>query len=242
MMTFSWPERLRSSWTLAALIFASLALHSVPFFFIQAATPKLGTPPRTAPAILYISPYDPDGTFSSENIALLHWIETNDPALVARAANVEPPGLFDIEYRPSFATVRTPPLGVPSEPSTVQFPAARDPLALIMSATPRSATPEPRVEPRATVVHFPSTLAARLPEGVKFSPRGKIKKAIEPTRFLVGVSPEGEARFIFRQEPRGDTGLDAEAEDFIASVKFTPGANEAEWGIVTIDWGDEINQ
>jgi hypothetical protein len=236
---FTWPRRQRSSWALAGFIFLSLMLHSAPFFLFQTAAPHLTPPPRTAHPVQLLTALAPDGKPSPENDELLRWVAANDPAIVSRVPSVEPPALLEVRYSPSFATPRTPPLGVPAEPTTVQFPPARDPLALILGAEPRAAIPPVEITRQETSVSFSATLAARAPAGIRFSPVAKSAKPIEPARVLVGVTPGGEVRFTFIQQTSGEPALDREAIEFLTALRFA-NARAIEWGHATIHWGDEI--
>src|SRR5258708_20070853 len=117
-LIFDWPDREPSSWSLAAMIFVSAILHSSAFFLFQTRDPSFKPPPRSAPSMQLLTPLAPDGSRSAENEALLQWIATQDPALVANIPSVEPKGLLDVPYRPSFQTARTHPLALPPNPTT----------------------------------------------------------------------------------------------------------------------------
>ena len=236
-LTFAW-RRQRSSWLLAGFIVVALFLHSAAFFLFQTIPPSRIATPRTAPAVQLLTPFAPDGSPSPENVAALRWIATADPAIVARVPDVLPDGLLNVPYRPSYLTPRTAPLGVPPEPASIQFPPARDPLSLIL-ATP-TAPAAISVAPQATRITFSTTLAARAPRAAKFSPTQRSNKPIENTRLLLGVSAQGEVRFSFQQQTSGFPALDAEADDFIRTLKFTASTTDAiAWGSVTFEWGDD---
>jgi len=245
--TFVWPGRQRSSWALVGCILLSLTLHSAPFFLFQAAPPRLTPPPRAAHPVQLLTPYAPDGTRSEENEEVLRWVAANDPAIVARIPTVEPKGLLDIPFEPSFATPRTAPLDVPPEPATVKFPPARDSLALIRSGAPREAEPVKAIAPQPTKLSFSPSLAKRVPGEIVFSPKAKSDSPVEPLRVMIGVTPAGEARFAFVQrwdqstltQPSGEQPLEHEALDFLSTVRFAPG-DSLTWGTVTINWGNEI--
>ena len=236
-LTFSW-RRQRSSWLLAGFIFAALLFHSATFFLFQTIVPPRIATPRTAPPVQLLTPFAPDGSPSPENEAVLNWIATADPAIVARVPDVQPSGLLNIPYRPSYLTPRTAPLGVPPEPASIQFPPARDPLSLIIAAPQPPAAPS--VIAQNTLVTFSASLATRAPASTKFIPTQRSNKPIENTRLLLGVSDKGEVRFSFLQQASGFPSLDAEADNFLRTLKF-PASSDAPitWGIVTFDWGDD---
>jgi hypothetical protein len=243
--TFEWPARERSSWLLAGLIFAMLLLHSAAFFLFQAAAPAINPPPRTAPAVQLLTPYTPNGQLSSENQFLLRWVEAEDPALVARVPGVSLPTSLQapVPYRPSYATMRTPPLGAPVEPVSVLFPPARDALSIIRSGTPQDQPIAREIAPRNTQLTFSPNLAKRVSTPIQFSPQTRTDKLIEPTEFLIGVSETGETRFVFLQKRESGNipALNEEARSFVTALQFqpAPGTNIT-WGNLTIHWGDEL--
>lgn len=238
-MTFEWKERDGSSWWLAALIFLSFLLHSAAFFLFQGRNRIATRPPGSAPSVQLLTAFAPDGSRSLENEALLQWIDTQDPALIAKIASVEPKGLLHVRYKPSFETMRTLPLGVPDEQTTNEFPPARDPLALIRGAMPRAATQPTALAPQSTRVAISETLAPRTPADLRMLPRSKANKTVEPTTVLAGVSGKGEARFAFLHQRSGDAALDAEAAAFVRTIRFIPSDTNLHWGTITFHWGDD---
>lgn len=240
---FFWPGRNRSSWRLAAIIFFTLFLHAATFFLFTAAAPSINPPPRTAPAIQMLTPFGPDGQLSPENESLLRWIETEDPALVARIPNVAMPDKVDVPYRPSFATMRTAPLGLPAEAPTVLFPPARDAMTLIQSEQPSRHLPQAPLPAQATEVHFSTTLQARLKKAPKLHPTSRSEQLVQASQFLIGVTPDGETRFVFPQksESGSSPALEQEAAAFLSSVRFEPTNGSILWGSVEVRWGDEVS-
>src|SRR5204862_289590 len=80
----------------------------------------------TAAPIQLLTVFGPDGQISAEHESLLRWIDAEDPALVARIPNVAMPDKVDVPFRPSYSTMRTAPLSLPTEAPAVLFPPARD--------------------------------------------------------------------------------------------------------------------
>ncbi len=236
-LTFSW-RRQRSSWLLAGFIFAALLFHSATFFLFQTIVPGRIATPRTAPPVQLLTPFAPDGTPSPENEAVLNWIATADPAIIARVPDVQPSGLLNVPYRPSYLTPRTAPLGVPPEPTSIQFPPARNPLSLIIAAPQTPATPS--ITTQNTLVTFTASLATRAPASAKFTPTQRSAKPVENTRHLIGVTDKGEVRFSFLQQASGSPALDAETDDFLRTLKFSAAPESPiTWGTVTFEWGDD---
>ncbi len=237
---FTWADREGSSWWLAVFIFLSFLAHSSAFFLFQG---KDSVPPRavrTAPVVQILSPSGDPTTRNPEAEALLQWIATHDPALVAKAQTIEPAGLLDIRYRPSFQTIRTHPLGAPPEPPTIQLPPARDPLAFIRSLSPSEKIAAPTTAPQATRVRFSENLQSRSKEQPPFAPRAKTSRMVQPTTVLAGVNRDGEARFAFMQQASGDESLDADALSFVRTLPFAPSGEAMQWGTITFAWGDDI--
>jgi hypothetical protein len=240
-MTFDWSAREPGSWSLPWLIAVSIILHSAAFFLFQTKEPGFRPPPRSAPSVQLLTPFAPDGSRSPGNDALLQWIATQDPALVAHIPGVEPKGLVDVSYRPSFQTIRTHPLGVPAESASIQFPPPRDPLDLIRDAIPEKKAVFDTVPPQATRVTVSATLAARAPTNLQMIVKGKADKPIEPTTVLIGVSAKGEVPLAFLQQGSGSSELDAEASAYAERLHFAPGGDPMLWGIVTFLWGDDAH-
>jgi len=236
---FTWADREGSSWWLAAFIFLSFLLHSAAFFLFQGKDPALPRTIRTAPLVQILSPGSDSAGHSPEDDALLRWIATHDPALVARIQTVEPKGLLDVPYLPSFQTLRTQPLGAPHESAELQIPPARDPLALIRSVSKPEKLALPVPAPQATQILLPSTLQARSAKMPGFTPHTKVSATVQPMIVLAGVNGEGETRFAFVQQGSGDNALDTEAVAFVRTLRFTPSDEALLWDTLTIEWGDD---
>jgi hypothetical protein len=243
MTTFHWPRLDRSSWVLAGFIFLSLVLHSAAFFLFQASSPIRPPAPRPAQPVQLLTPFGADGSPSPENASLLAWIAAEDPALVASVPDVQPAALLAVEYLPSYREMRTAPQGVPEEPATVQFPSAREPLALILGNNPLPAAPEPLLNPQPTRIEFSAQLSSRAP-ATAFSPAAKVSKAVQPTRILTGINADGEVHFTFLQQPSsGEATLDAEATTFLQGLRFAPAqGTPTVWGFTTFYWGDDATK
>ena len=237
---FTWADREGSSWWLAVFIFLSFLAHSSAFFLFQGKNPVPPRTVRTAPVVQILSSSGDVASRNAETEALLQWIATHDPALVAKVQTIEPAGLLDIRYRPSFQTIRTQPLGAPPDPPTIQIPPARDPLALIRSLSPSEKITPSTPAPQATQVKFSTALHARSKEQAAFSPRAKANTTVQPTIVLAGVNAKGETRFAFLQQASGDEALDAETLNFVRTLHFAPSGEATQWGTITFAWSDDI--
>lgn len=238
-LTFHWANREPGSLLLAGLIFVSLILHSAAFFLFRLKEQGFRAPPRSAPSVQLLTPFAADGSRSAENEALLEWIATQDPALVAAIPGVEPKGLLDVPYRPSFQTIRTHPLGVPPEPAAIQFPPPRDPVALIRGSMPAIAPGPVIVAAQPTQVTVSASLTARAPADLRIAPEARAGKPVGETTVLVGVAAKGEVRYAFLQQASGSAELDREAAAAAEKMRFAAAAEAMQWGIVTFLWGDD---
>lgn len=236
---FNWADREGSSWWLAVFIFLSFLLHSAAFFVFHGKDSLAGRAPHTAPSIQILAASSDPATRSPEANALLEWIATQDPALVARIQTIEPAGLIGVPYRPSFQTVRTQPLEAPPEPPTIQFPPARDPLALLRSLSPQAKPASPAPAPQPTRITVSEALRERLPQVPELIPQAKSDARLQHTILLIGVSGTGEARFAFLQQSSESHALDSEASAFARTLRFVPASDELRWGTMTFAWGDD---
>ena len=237
---FTWADREGSSWWLAAFIFLSFLMHSAAFFLFQGKDPAAPRTIRTAPLVQILSATNDPSGHSPENDALLRWIATHDPALVANIQTVEPKGLLDVPYLPSFQTLRTQPLGAPQESATLRIPPARDPLALIRSVLPSEKFTFPAPASQSTQVRLPSALQSRSTKMPDIIPHTKVSATVQPTIVLAGVNGDGETRFAFVQQGSGDNALDDEAAAFVHALRFAPSGDALHWDTITVEWGDDV--
>jgi hypothetical protein len=122
----------------------------------------------------------------------------------------------------------------------VQFPAARNPLAIIRSADPQPAPVAPAPAPLSTRVSFSPPLAERgLTHPVEFSHSVRATAPVEPSSFLLGVTGRGEVRFIFLQRSSGNIDLDTAAARALGSATFAPSEAPIIWSHANITWGDD---
>jgi hypothetical protein len=232
-LTFDWPRREGFPFILFGCVAASLVAHAATFFLFQVADPLRTSLPPSAPQVSVLTPSSP------EAIALLHWIDAQDPALVAAANSVTPPGLFDLAYRPSYEK-NPAPLGPVEQPVTVAFPPARDPLAIITSADAKPAPPPTVSQPHPTTISFSTARAARAQMPLPQIPlKTRATEPVEPTRHLIGITDRGEVRFIFLQNSSGNPALDDQAAAHLQMLAFTPIDAPITWATATVTWGDD---
>jgi hypothetical protein len=233
-LTFSTPDDKGFPYVLFLCVLGSLLAHAGTFFLFHVVYPQRVTIPQPAPRVSLLTPSSP------ENVALLRWIEAEDPALVANDDSVSPPGLVDVHYRPSFASPRTAPLGAPPEQvQAVRFPRAEDHLSVTDSPILSAESPA-SVASLPTSVAFSGELrsrpiAAEPPMAFDYRATDPAK----PTSVLLGVNEQGEVRFSLVQESSGDQRLDDLALAHLRQIVFAPAPSAMTWGFATFLWGSD---
>jgi hypothetical protein len=232
--TFHWDVIRRFPTVLPAFIMISLVVHVAAFFAFQVVYPAQKTMSAPPPAITVLDPKRPD------HQALLRWIDAEDPTPVVTAGNSITERLLQVPYRPSYETLRTPPLTLPEERAQMQYPPARDPLTIIRSVEPHASAPSGPVVGEPTRMIFAGELGGRpvaaLPSLVLTT---KSTKELEPARFLVGVDARGAVQYVMPQSSSGNAAIDAEAGAYLSKLKLGPGDQPIIWGLVTVQWGPE---
>lgn len=213
-------------------VFGSLMAHAGTFFLFQVVYPQRVTIPQPAPHVSLLTPSSP------ENIALLRWIEAEDPALIANDNPVAPPGLAQVRYHPSFTTPRTEPLGAPEEKtSAVRFPPAAD--RLLPTSSSHAPIPAPAAaQVPQTTVSFTDGLGTRpLAKNPALNPAYHATAPAEPTTLLIGVDSQGAVRFALTQHSSGEPALDNVAVAHLHNVTFAAAETPMVWGFATFSWG-----
>jgi len=234
-LIFDWPRPKRFSFMFLGFVAVSLLAHAATFFVFQVVYPQRVSISQQPPRVSLLTPSTP------ENIAFLHWIEAEDPALAGGGATADPPGLAEVRYQPSYAVPPAAPLNLPAErPEPVRFPAARDPLLLIASASAGTGAVRPASPSRPTSVSFYGPLASRpLKEAPTLSFPSPSAVPLQPSRFLIGVSDRGEVRYIFLQESSGDPEFDSLATARLQQLSFAVNESPVAWGFALFSWGDD---
>jgi hypothetical protein len=230
-LTFDWRSESGFPFILFWCVTISLLAHAATFFLFQIVYPQHVTIPQPAPHVSLLTPSSP------ENIALLRWIEAEDPALIANDNSVSPPALAEVRYLPSFATPHTAPLGAPVEKTpVVRFPPAIDRLsAEARTVAPTLAAPSLGA---VTVVRFADGLDARaLASSAPLKFPEHTAAPVHPTTLLIGVNAAGEVRCFFLQQSSGDQALDEIAADYLRRIAFAPAGAEMMWGHASFAWG-----
>lgn len=233
-LTFQWPAERGFSFVLFVCVAGSLLAHAATFFLFHVVYPQRVTIPQPSPHVSLLAPS------SAENIALLRWIEAEDPARIAIGNSAMPPSQAEVRYRPSFATPRTIPLGAPAEtPDNVSFPSAVDTLTLYQSS--QRTDDQKRPHPRSpALIRFADSLASRpLAQNPPLDVSVRSATEINPSTLLIGVDQYGEIRYHFLQQSSGVPAFDDLAGAHLQHLKFAPAAAEMTWAHATFTWGGE---
>lgn len=228
-LIFRWPER-SASFVLPSLFVASVALHALAFYVFQVDYP-LGSIAPSPARVTFLTPSTP------QSEALLEWASAQDPAAAKNLQQVTPPGLGEIQYTPSYAKAQSLPKPVESAGEAVLFPPARDPLALIAPGTPQVAAVHPSVHSWIAFSENLRDRAATPQQDLHINE--KSTTSLEPTKFLVGIGPNGAVCYSFLQETCGNSEIDKEAEEQLRGRRFKPADANSPllWGFATFTWG-----
>ena len=233
-MTFHWEVKRRWPTVLPAFLLISLIVHAATFFVFRVTYPPQASMAAPPPAVTVLDPQRPD------HQALLRWIEAEDPSPAISGSNAITDRSLQVDYKASYAVLKTPPLTLPEDVPRAQFPPARDPLSIIRSAEPKPPTSTPLVAGDSTRVTFAGDLQQRIGDGLPpFNVTKKSTVELEQATFLVGVDARGTIQYVMPQSSSGDAALDGEAERYLAGLKLTPGTPEISWGRATIQWGSD---
>lgn len=241
-LLFQWePPRARRGAIILFLILSLLA-HAFCFYLFQVVYPPTVAllPP---PARVSLVAAD-----SAEGQTLLSWIESEDPALAfttVRPTEGKLRALPKIAHVPSYRTHQpmlkeAPPLAVDLNPPSARPPA---PIPIVRRNV------EPLTNQKIpTTISFSDELSSL---GAAIMPPFKLTasntEAPQNMRFRVAVAPGGEVHYCFPLTSSGDAALDEQARQAIALCRFPgttnhrpPMANALVWGIVTLDWGNDV--
>jgi hypothetical protein len=223
-------------WTLLGFILLSACIHAFGFYIFQTIYPpaaRVGPPPVQVGLLVPGTP---------EADAILRWIDSEDPALAAEPAKVPVPGLMNLPYIPSYSVVHARPVMAAPTRETLPNPSGAQGLDLIRMATSRAAASPKTPAPAATIVSFSGgvkdAVIAPMPgfAGLHEADPGEL----QPARYLLGVSDQGEVRYVFLQEPSGDKTLDAGAGRILEQVRFRKSGARLTWGFATFYWGSAV--
>ena len=224
---FDWRK---SPWDyrLPVLIAISFFAHLFCFYIFRVVYPMTTSllPPSAQVTVL-----DPN---RPQDKSLLDWVAVNDPAKIS-APGFDSKVIAEVapRYKPTYSTLSVELKGSESaRPQELGVPS----LFSAETLFPMRSQPQEGEAPKPfrSRLEIASTLQSRNPISLPAIPSSSA--LAEPTSIFVGVSPEGEADYVFLTQSSGTGALDQKALDFIRSVKFKPNSNR-DWGMVTLHWG-----
>jgi hypothetical protein len=224
---FDWRKS-RWNYRLPVLIAISLIAHIFCFYIFRVVYP---TTTSLLPPSAQVTVLDPN---RPQDKSLVDWVAMNDPANVSAPrfdsrviAQVTP------RYRPIYST-----LSVELRGSNFAKPQEQGIPSMFSAETllPMRSQPQEGASAKTFPSRFEiaSTLQSRVPVALPALPTSSALS--EATSIFVGVSPQGEADYVFLAQSSGNSSLDQKAEDFIRTVKFKRDPNR-NWGIITLHWG-----
>jgi len=221
----------------------SLLLHAFCFYIFQIVYPPtvaLMPPPAR---VTLISPDDP------ESLALLRWVEAEDPALTTTTQRLPETKSFvlpPVPHRPSYAShqpkLKTLPPLIPD--LSVPSSAAIGPVRLPRMKANASA-PGLERKTNANFADLPATLGDPVFADFKFH----LTRPDAPANasFRVAIDEGGAIRFCFLTESSGDPALDEQARNFLQLCRLktkgnSPVSNGSAlfWTTATILWGNDL--
>ena len=232
-LIFEWPRREGFPFAFFGFLLFSLLAHAATFMLFQVVDRRPVTMLQTAPRVGVLTASNADA------LALLRWVDAEDPALIASSSDLTPPGLTVASYKPSFAIARTRLLAAPAEkPTAIRYPPGRDSLDLVNYQSPITSPAPTQMQVRPTTVTFSESLAQRQPKAE--APLSFVQTAsAQPAHWLLGVNGRGEVQFTFLQQTSAEAALDTAAEHYLRRVHFDSSDAPMTWGFATFVWGNE---
>jgi len=221
---------------LLGFIVLSVCVHAFGFFVFQTIYPAaahIGPPPVQVSLLMPGTP---------EADAILRWVNSEDPARAAEPDKAPVPDLMSLPYIPSYRTVHARPAMAPTSEPSPPYPAGVSGLDLVRMAAARLATAAPPPAPTATALVFSGPLKDAALDPLP-SLTGLQENDVDeprPTRYLLGVSGNGEVRYVFLQDASGDKTLDDGASRILEQVRFRQSDTGMTWGFATFYWGSAV--
>lgn len=241
-LLFSWSPPRHRRRTLVLFLIGSIFLHALCFYVFQVVYPPSAALLPAPARVSVISPDDP------ESIALLRWVEAEDPALASTTQRppeyraVTPPQPEHIpsyqNHQPQLKTLpeAAPDLSIPSSAASGRMPRSEIAPSLPLAAKKTS----------AVFSELPPQLSPALPVFTFHLSRAE---APANARFRVAIDSGGVVRYCFLIDSSGDPALDAQARKFLVLCRFArvgslPAAAVTTapliWSVATILWGNDF--
>ncbi|MDX2080645.1 MAG: hypothetical protein SFU53_07660 [Terrimicrobiaceae bacterium] len=230
-LLFEWPGRHHVQVLLPLGIVVAAAAHAAVFLLFSIVYPPAQANGPDAVQANFVLP----GTAEAGRVRAI--LSIQDPTLFAPGRGLPESSLAKAEYRPGFAS-EAPPLESPG-PRSPATPASPRTLGIVAVEAPAAASALETRRPETGLLAF-GALRDRLPESF----RGEFAAAAgfvpAPTRFLLGVRPDGSVAHVFLQESSGNASLDAAASRELGQSTFAAGGDRIVWDVVKVNWGGDI--
>ncbi|HEY8900909.1 MAG TPA: hypothetical protein VIM61_10905 [Chthoniobacterales bacterium] len=236
-LLFDWAHD--SGRRLALWILAAIALHAAAFALFRISYPA-PQPARISDATLYVLLPG-----SAEAARLAPFLAAADPALFAaeRSDRLGRPDPQIPAYEPSYTAAKPEILPLPDPKTRILPPLLRDhgPVPVAEAPVARKDTPAPATR---TQTIFSANLASRAPqEWPKFKFVARPGDQLAPTRFLLGVAPDGRVLHVIRDTDSRNSSLDDAASHLLMQLWFQRGPNDdIAWGTATFYWGLDVKR
>ena len=225
---FDW-ERPRWNGRLLWLIVFSLGLHFAGLYVFHVVYPSTTSLPPPAAQVSVLNPQNP------QDRRLFDWVDLNDPSTIS-APRVEGSLVARLvpNYRPTYSD-EIPEIRKNQDRAAAQE-AATPSLFTPDNLFPRQVRPTPVERQTSFVSHleFGPALENRQPAMLEVLPASE--RPSGPTTFFVGISKEGEVKYLFLWKSSENDHLDHLAEEAVKRLKFQP-ANKETWDTVSLYWG-----
>jgi hypothetical protein len=236
-LLFSWAPPHGQRRALTIFLLASVILHALCFYIFQIVYPPAVALPPVPARLSVISPDDP------ESVALLRWVEAEDPALASttqRPAGYKAFPMPKLEHIPSYAQ---------HEPALRTMPAIQPDLRIPSSAAigqkphQHTAAAAPPLGRKTAILFSDGGPPLGQPVLPAFAFHISRPDAPANARFRILVDDQGTIRYCFRIDSSGDPALDEQAREYLLLCRFpaSPQTSGAlRWSVATILWGNDL--
>jgi hypothetical protein len=241
LLVFSWEPPRKRRRALIIFLIVSLLLHAFCFYVFQIVYPPTVTLMPPPARVALISPDNP------ESLALLRWVEAEDPALTTTTQRLPETKTFalpPVQHRPSYSTHQPKLKALPPLAPDLSIPSSAA-IGRVPQTKPIAAGPGLTRKTTAQFDDLPAALGEASFADFKF--RLTQPGAPANARFRVAIDTGGAIRFCFLIESSGDPALDEQARNFLQLCRFNIDQNATKiggtalfWTSATILWGNDL--
>ena len=233
-LTFDWPLRRWFSARFAALFLVSALVHAAAFFVFQVVEKSAVNSPARERGVTLLS------SDVAEHRSLLAAVEAEAPTMALSHALLPADDLLRVPYRSSFD-------GSARVVRDVERLKNRDSYPLPFSMHVEKTAAVMRAgDGRIAEKEFPGRVEFSEPLGSRpFISRMPVPRlpqshSVSSPTYWIGVSPGGDVQWALRSRSSGSEEMDAEALNFVKSIKFEPRGSAVEWADATVVLGSPL--